>query len=62
MNARVLKFYMRIPLEKIVDPYFFFKSELRPFSELCPFEKKIENLVCKISQEVFELGPSYLAY
>ena len=41
MNARVLKFHMHIPHEKIVDPYFFFMSELRPFSELCPFENKI---------------------
>ena len=41
MNARVLKFHMHIPNEKIVDPHFFFMSELRPFSELCPFENKI---------------------
>ena len=35
MNARVLKFHIQIPHEKIVDPYFFFMSKLCPFSELC---------------------------
>ena len=38
----------------------FFFSELCPLSELSPFEKNLENLVCKISQEVFELVLSYL--
>ena len=36
--ARVLKFHIWIPHGKIVDPYFFFLSELSPFLQLCPFE------------------------
>ena len=60
MNARVLKFHMHIPHEKIVDPYFFSCPGYAPF--LSPFENKIENLVCKISQKVFKLEPSYLVH
>ena len=60
VNARVLKFHMHIPHEKIVDPYFFFMSELRPF--YVPLKTKFENLVCKISQKVFKLEPSYLVH
>ena len=41
VNVRDLKFYVSIPHEKIVDPYFFFLSELCPFSELFPLENKI---------------------
>ena len=62
VNARVLKFHMHIPHEKLVDPYFFFMSELRPFSELCRLKTKFENLVCKISQKVLKLEPSYLVH
>ena len=52
VNARVLKFHMHIPHEKIVDPYFFM-SELRPFSELCPFENKIrKSCVQDISKSI----------
>ena len=47
-------------MKKKNDPYFFFFSELCPLSELSPFEKNLENLVCKISQNVFELVLSYL--
>ena len=60
MDASVLKFHIWIPHEKKDDLYFFFYSELCPFSELSPFEKNLENLVCKISQKVFELVLSYL--
>ena len=37
--------------EKIVDPYFF------SYSSYAPLKTKFENIVCKISQEVFELEP-----
>ena len=60
MNARVLKFHIHIPHDKIVDP-FFFMSELSPFLSYVPLKTKFENLVCKISQKVFRLEPSYLA-
>ena len=62
MNARVLKFHMHIPHEKIVDPYFFSSLSYVPFLSYVPLKTKFENLVCKISQEVFELEPSYLVY
>ena len=45
-------------MKKKDDPYFFFFSELCPHSELSPFEKNLDNLVCKISQKVFLLVPS----
>ena len=37
-KARVLKFHIWIPSQKIAYPYFFFLSELSPLAELCPFE------------------------
>ena len=37
-KARVLKFHIWIPRQKIAYPYFFFLSELSPLNELCPFE------------------------
>ena len=37
-KARVLKFHICIPHQKIAYPYFFFLSELSPLAELCPFE------------------------
>ena len=52
VHARILKFHILwIPPGKIVDPYFFFLSELSPFLELCPFEK-----IRMISRKVFEPG------
>ena len=62
MNARVLKFHIQIPHEKNVDPYFFSCSIYVPFWTYVPFKTKFENLVCKISQKVFKLEPSYLVY
>ena len=62
MNARVLKFHIHIPHEKIVDTYFFSCPSYAPFLSDVPLKTKFENLVCKISQEVFKLEPSYLAY
>ena len=60
-HARVLKFHTHFPHEKN-SLSIFFMSELCPFSGLCPFEKKNENLVYKLSQKVFEIEPSYLTY
>ena len=57
VNARVLKFHIQIPHEKIVDPYFFSCPSYAPF-----LKTKFENIVCKISKKVFELEPSYLVY
>ena len=39
-------------------------SKLCPFTELSyvPLKTKFENLVCTISQKVFELDSSYLVY
>ena len=61
VNARVLK-HMHIPHEKIVDPYFFSCPSYTPFLSYVPLKTKFENLVCKISQQVFKLEPSYLVY
>ena len=53
----------RFLMKKIVDPYFFFSCpNYAPFWNYVPLKTKFENLVCKISQKVFELEPSYLAY
>ena len=62
MNARVLKFCIQISHEKIVDPYFFSCPSNAPFWSYVPLKIKFENLVCKISQKVFEQEPSYLVY
>ena len=35
-QARVLKFHIWIPRQKIAYPYFFFLSELSPLVEFCP--------------------------
>ena len=57
VNARVLKFHMHIPHEKLVDPYFFSCPSYDPFLSYVPLKTKLENLVCKISQKVFEPKP-----
>ena len=63
MNARVLKFHIHIPHDKIVDPYFFFVwPSYVPFLSYVPLKTKFENIVCKISQKVFKLEPSYLVH
>ena len=62
MKARVLKFHRQIPHEKIVDPYVFSCPSYAPFLSYVPLKTKFENLVCKISQKVFELEPSYSVY
>ena len=56
---RVLKFHIQIPYEKIVDPYFCLYSSYVPIWSYAPFKTKFENIVCKISQKVFKLEPSY---
>ena len=61
--ARVLKFHTHVPHEKTVDTYFLFSyPSYAPFLSYVPLKTKFENLVCKISEEVFVLEPSYLAY
>ena len=62
VNARVLKFHIQISHEKIVESYFFSCLSYAPFLSYFPLKTKFENLVCKISQKVFELEPSYLVY
>ena len=62
VNAMVLKFYIQIPHEKKVDPYFFSCLSYAPFLSYFPLKTKFENLVCKISRKVFKLEPSYLVY
>ena len=62
MTVRVLKFHIQIPYEKIVDAYVCLCSSYVPFWSYVPFKTKFENLVCKISQKLFELEPSYLLY
>ena len=39
MHARVLKFHIWIPHEKVADTYFFSYQDYAPFPELWPFEK-----------------------
>ena len=60
VHVRDLKFHMCIPYEKIVDPYFFSCLSYAPFLSYVPLKTKFENLVCKISQKLFELEPSNL--
>ena len=62
MNARVLKFHIHIPHNKIVDPYFFVWPSYAPCLSYVPLKTKFENLVCNISQKVFKLEPSYLVH
>ena len=59
VKVRVLKFHIQIPYENIVDPYFCLCSRYVPFWSYAPFKTKFEYLVCKISQKVFKLEPSY---
>ena len=55
LHARVLKFYIWVPNEKIADRYFF--SCPACLFRVMPLCKKSElNLVSKISQKVFKLG------
>ena len=62
VSARVLKFHIHIPHDKIVDPYFFVWPSYASFLSYVPLKTKIENLVCKISQKVLKLKPSYLVH
>ena len=60
-KARVLKFHIWIPHQKIAYPYFFFLSELSPLAELCPFEGlKVQICNYDISKTItarsFKLG------
>ena len=55
LPARVLKFYIWVPNEKIVDPYFF-SCPACLFRVMSLWKKSELNLVIKISQKVFILG------
>ena len=57
VNARVLKFHLLIPHEKIVDRYLFSCPSYAPFLSYVSLKTKFENLVCKIHVKVFELEP-----
>ena len=59
MNARVLKFHIHIPHDKIVDPFVFVWPSYAPFLNYVQLKTKFENLVCKISQNVFKLKPFF---
>ena len=61
-NARVLKFHIHIPHDKIVDPYFFVWRSYALFLSYVPLKTKFENLVCKISKKVLKREPSYLVH
>ena len=60
-EARVLKFHIWIPHQKIAYPHFFFLSELSPLAELCPF-KGLKVQICNhdisktITARSFKLG------
>ena len=62
VHARDLKFHIQIFHEKIVDPYFFHVQVMPLLMSYVPLKTKFENLMCKISQNVIELDPSYLVY
>ena len=54
-KARVLKFHMWIPHEKIANPCFFFLFRYLPFWSYGPLKIFEKNLVSRISQKVFKL-------
>ena len=62
MNARVLKYHIHIPHDKIVDPFVFVWPSYAPFLSYVPLKTKFENIVCKISQNVFKLEPFFFFF
>ena len=57
VHARALTFHIWIPHGKIVDPNFFFLSELSPFLELCPFEKiRMKSCQQDITKSIWATG------
>ena len=62
VHVRDLKFHVCIAHEKIVDPYFFLVRVMPLFRVISLLKQNLKNLVCKISQKVFKLEPSYLIY
>ena len=54
MHARVLKFHIWIPHEKIADTYFFLRQDYAPFLSYGPLKKYGWNLVSKISKKTIE--------
>ena len=51
VNARVLKFHIQIPHEKIVDPYFFSCPSYAPVWSYVPLKTKI--LCARISKSIW---------
>ena len=60
VDDRVLKFHIQILHEKNSWPVVFSCTCNAPCWNNVPLKTNFENLVCKISQNVFELEPSYL--
>ena len=60
VDDRVLKFHIQIFHEKNSWPVVFLCMCYAPCWNNVPLKTNFENLVCKISQNVFELEPSYL--
>ena len=57
VNARVLKFHIQIPHEKKLTRICFFMPKFCPFSELCPFENKIQkSCVQDISKSIWAIA------
>ena len=52
MHARVLKFHVWIPHEKIADTYFFFHQDYAPFLSYAPLKKYEWNCQQSISKAI----------
>ena len=54
MHARILKFHIWIPHEKIADTYFFSDQDYVPFLSYGPLKKYGWNFFSKLSQRTIE--------
>ena len=61
VKIRILKLQMYIPHVKYSTHIFSCLSHA-PFRSYVPLKTKFENLVCKKSQKVLKLEPSYLVH
>ena len=57
-QARVLKFHIWIPRQKIAHPNFFSCLNYLPLPSYAPFKGKECNFVSRISQKLLKLGAS----
>ena len=63
VNIRILKLQMYIPHEKYSTHIFSCLSHAPfTFRSYVPLKTKFENLVCKKSQKVLKLEPSYVVH